>query len=63
MGQTMKLLLLLALLLTLNSCQNPSRLQAAPSGLFVDSNGSPRAKHLGFDVPDRLLALADEVIE
>jgi len=58
----MKLLLLLALLLTLNSCQNPSRLQGAQSGLFVDSNGSPRAKHLGFDVPDWLLAIADEVI-
>ena len=31
-GQTMKRLLLLALLLTLAACQNPSRLQAVQSG-------------------------------
>jgi hypothetical protein len=50
----MRLLLLLAVLLTFNSCQNPSRLHAAASGPFVD---------LGFTVPSTLLSTADEVIE
>jgi hypothetical protein len=44
----MKLLLLLALFLTLDACQNPSRLQAAQSGPPVVSNA---------------VVVADEVIE
>jgi hypothetical protein len=44
----MKLLLLLALLLTLDACRNPSRLQAAQSGPPVVSNA---------------VVIADEVIE
>jgi hypothetical protein len=38
-GQTMKLLLLLALLTTLDACQNPGRFQAAQSELPADSDG------------------------
>jgi hypothetical protein len=38
-GAKMKLLLLLALLLTLEACQNPSRFQAAQSELPADANG------------------------
>jgi len=44
----MKLLLLLGLLLTLDACQNPSRLQAAQSEPPVVSNA---------------VVIADEVIE
>jgi hypothetical protein len=43
----MKLILLLALLLTLDACQNPSRLQAAqkaPSFGAVPEPGGPRAQ-------------------
>jgi hypothetical protein len=60
--QTMKLLVFVVPLFTLDACQNPGRIQAAPSGPFVDSNGPQRAKHLSLDVPTILLALADEVI-
>jgi hypothetical protein len=61
--QTMKLLVFVVPLFTLDACQNPSRIQAAPSGPFVDSNGPQRAKHLGLTVPPMLLPRTDEVIE
>jgi hypothetical protein len=48
--QTMKLLVFVVPLFTLDACQNPSRIQAAPSGPFVDSNGPQMARYPGLDV-------------
>jgi hypothetical protein len=39
-GLNMKLLLLLALLLTLDACQNPGRFQAPQIGPLTDSKGA-----------------------
>ena len=58
----MKLLLLLALLLTLDACQNPSRVLAAlHQDQFVISLKTVGALGLSFSLP--LLGRAEEVIE
>jgi hypothetical protein len=58
----MKLLLLLALLLTLDACQNPSRVLAAlHQDQFVISLKTAGTLGLSFSLP--LFARADEVIE
>ena len=58
-GQTMKLLLLLALLTTLDACQNPGRFQAAQSELPADSDG-PQAFGEANDVAYRSPATAGD---
>jgi hypothetical protein len=60
----MKLAVFLTLLLTLDACQNPSRLQAPPpSGPITDTNRARQTETLGFSIPPGLLAIPDEVIE
>jgi len=56
----MKLLLLLVLLLTLDACQNPSRVLAAQDQFVINLK---TAKALGLDVALHLEQCADEVIE